>query len=164
MTEATAADLAAAIVARCTQSGLTLATAESCTGGLVAAAITDVPGASAVMERGFVTYSNEAKTELLGVAPELIEEVGAVSAEVAAAMVSGALQRSPADLAVAVTGVAGPDGGTAEKPVGLVHLAAARRDGETAAIERRYGNIGRDGARRAAVVDALRLLDELSRQ
>ena len=113
------------------QSGLKLATAESCTGGLIAAILTEVPGSSDVFERGFVTYSNEAKTELLGVPAELIEKHGAVSEEVARAMASGALGHSRADIAVAVTGVAGPGGGTTAKPVGLVHLAAARRGSVT---------------------------------
>jgi len=106
---------------------LRLALAESCTGGMVAAALTDIAGSSDVVERGFVTYSNEAKAELLGVPMKLIREQGAVSERVAVAMAEGALARSHADLAVAVTGIAGPGGATADKPVGLVHLACARR-------------------------------------
>src|ERR1700761_8344301 len=103
-----------------------IATAESCTGGLIAALLTEIPGSSDVVERGFVTYSNESKRELLGVPAELIARHGAVSAEVARAMALGALGHARADLSVAVTGVAGPGGGTTDKPVGLVHLAAAR--------------------------------------
>ena len=113
---------AAALLAACRAKGLTLATAESCTGGMIAAILTEVPGASDVFERGFVTYSNAAKKEQLGVPAELIATHGAVSKAVAHAMALGALVHSRADLAVAVTGIAGPDGGTAEKPVGLVHL------------------------------------------
>lgn len=114
--------------------GLRIATAESCTGGLIAAACTAVAGSSDWFERGFVTYSNEAKTELLGVEATLIERVGAVSAEVARAMAEGSLRHSPADLAVAVTGIAGPGGATPGKPVGTVWLAIARR-GEPAVAE-----------------------------
>lgn len=141
--------------------GLTIATAESCTGGLIAASLAAVPGASAALERGFVTYSNEAKTEMLGVPADLIAQVGAVSREVALAMVEGALARSPADLAVAVTGIAGPDGGSSEKPVGLVHIAAARRDGKTLHEEMRYGDVGRHEIQARTVADALRLLSQL---
>jgi nicotinamide-nucleotide amidase len=110
---------------------LRLVTAESCTGGMVAAALTDIAGSSDVVERGFVTYSNEAKAELLGVPMKLIRERGAVSEEVAVAMAEGALARSHADLAVSVTGIAGPGGATPGKPVGLVHLACARRGAQT---------------------------------
>src|SRR5688572_511752 len=120
---------AAELLAACREKRLSLATAESCTGGLIAAILTEVPGASDVFERGFVTYSDEAKTEQIGVPAALIEQHGAVSELVAHAMAAGALDCSHADLAVAVTGVAGPGGGTAAKPVGLVHLAAAKRDG-----------------------------------
>jgi nicotinamide-nucleotide amidase len=107
--------------------GVMIATAESCTGGLIAGALTAVAGSSAVVERGFVTYTNQAKSEMLGVPPRLIEEHGAVSEVVARAMAEGALERSPADLTVAVTGIAGPGGGSETKPVGLVHLAVSRR-------------------------------------
>ena len=117
------------LVALLKSKGLMVATAESCTGGLVAAAITDVPGSSAVLDRGFVTYSNEAKSEMTGVPPALIAAHGAVSAEVAAAMAEGALTHSRADIAVAITGIAGPDGGTPEKPVGTVWIAVAGPDG-----------------------------------
>lgn len=138
--------------------GYTIATAESCTGGLIAAALAAVPDASVSLERGFVTYSNEAKTEMLGVPAELIRMHGAVSREVALAMVAGALAHSPADIAVAVTGIAGPDGGTAEKPVGLVHIAAARRGGATLHEEKRFGAIGRHEIQAETVAAAFDLM------
>lgn len=138
-----------------------LATAESCTGGLIAAAITAIPGASAVLERGFVTYSNEAKTEMLGVPAELIERKGAVSQEVALAMVDGALKNSRADIAVAVTGIAGPDGGSEFKPVGLVHIAAARRGGPQLHEEHRFGDLGRQEVQAESAVAALSLVQRL---
>ncbi len=144
--------------------GLTIATAESCTGGLVGAALTAIAGSSDVFERGFITYSNAAKTAMIGVPASLIEVRGAVSAEVAAAMAEGALNASGAGLAVAITGVAGPGGGTAQKPVGLVHLAAVARDGSVNRIERCYDpGLGRAGIRRAAVIDALTMLLDLAR-
>jgi nicotinamide-nucleotide amidase len=115
----------------CRAGKLQLATAESCTGGMIAAALTEIAGSSDVVERGFVTYSNEAKTELLGVPPEIIEENGAVSEPVARAMAEGAIDHSHADIAVSVTGIAGPGGGSAAKPVGTVHIASARRGGAT---------------------------------
>ena len=136
-----------------------LATAESCTGGLVAALLTDVPGSSAAFERGFVTYSNAAKAEMLGVDPALIAAEGAVSAAVARGMASGALAHSRADAAVSITGVAGPGGGTAAKPVGLVHFACARRGGSVVAVERRFGDIGRSAVRLASVAEALGLFE-----
>lgn len=141
--------------------GLKLAAAESCTGGLLTALLTEIPGSSSVVERGFVTYSDAAKTELLGVDPKLIARNGAVSATVALAMAAGALANSPADLAVAVTGVAGPGGGSAEKPVGLVHLCAARRGGAEIQEEHRFGDIGRTEVRVASVAAALALLRRL---
>jgi nicotinamide-nucleotide amidase len=148
---------AAALLKRYETEGLRIVTAESCTGGLVAALLTEVPGSSAVVERGFVTYSNEAKTEMLGVPATLIAEYGAVSEPVARAMAEGALAHSQADVAVAVTGVAGPGGGTATKPVGLVHFAVAQ-DGRTTVLERRYGDLGRALVREKAVEDAIGLL------
>ena len=148
---------AAALLKRYEEQGLRIATAESCTGGLVAALLTEVPGSSAVVERGFVTYSNEAKTEMLGVPADLIAGHGAVSEEVARAMAEGALRRSRADVAVAITGIAGPGGATATKPVGLVHLALAR-GGVTIPLERRYGELGRNIVRGKAIEDALDLL------
>jgi nicotinamide-nucleotide amidase len=149
---------AARLLAEAQARGYTLATAESCTGGLIAATLAAVPGASASLERGFVTYSNEAKSQMLGVPPALIAEHGAVSREVALAMVSGALAHSPADIAVAVTGIAGPGGGTATKPVGLVHIAAARRGGETLHEEKRFGDVGRHEVQAATVAAAFELM------
>lgn len=141
------------------KAGLKAALAESCTGGLVSAALTDVPGSSAVVERGFIVYSNAAKTELLGVPEELIARHGAVSEPVATAMAEGALAASPADVAVAITGVAGP-GGSAAKPEGLVHFACAARGAETVATRRDYGPLGRARVRDESVDQALDLLIE----
>jgi nicotinamide-nucleotide amidase len=138
--------------------GLTIATAESCTGGLIAALLTEVPGASEVLERGFVTYSNAAKSESLGVADALLANHGAVSGPVARAMAEGALAYSRAAIAVSVTGVAGPGGGSTTKPVGLVHLALARRGAETLQKEFRFGDVGRDSVRAQALDAALALL------
>jgi nicotinamide-nucleotide amidase len=140
--------------------GLKLATAESCTGGLVAGALTEIAGSSAVVERGFVTYSNTAKIDMLGIDATLIERHGAVSAEVARAMAEGALARSDADVAVAVTGIAGPSGGSAEKPVGLVHFAVARAGLATVHREERFGDRGRTEIRLAAVRTAMSLARE----
>lgn len=140
------------------EAGLRLASAESCTGGLIAAAFTNVAGSSDVFERGFVTYSNEAKSELLGVGPDLIERHGAVSAEVARAMALGGLEHSPADICVAVTGIAGPGGGSAEKPVGLVFIAAAKRNFECIVEENRFGDSGRARVRELSVTAALELV------
>lgn len=134
--------------------GLLIATVESCTGGLIAAALTEVPGSSATVERGFVTYSNAAKAELVGVDPALIEAHGAVSPEVAAAMARGALARSAADIAVAVTGIAGP-GGSEFKPEGLVCFHVAARAGGEDAARVEFGAIGRSEVRRRTVLRAL---------
>ena len=142
---------------------LMLATAESCTGGLIAGVLTEIAGSSDVVERGFVTYSNEAKTELIGVPAEMIAAHGAVSKEVALAMAAGALTHSRADIAVAVTGVAGPRGGRAAKPVGPVPPAAARRGLPPIHRECRFGEIGRHGIRMATVVVAFEMVDELVR-
>jgi nicotinamide-nucleotide amidase len=136
---------------------LTMATAESCTGGLVAAALTVVPGTSDVLDGGFVTYSNAAKTRMLGVPADLIARHGAVSEQVAAAMAEGAIDRCGVDLAVSVTGVAGPGGGSERKPVGLVWFGAVGPAG-LVTLERRFGDLGRDGVRRAALIQALDLL------
>jgi len=138
--------------------GLKLATAESCTGGLVAGALTEIAGSSDVVDRGFVTYSNEAKRAMLGVPAATLKRHGAVSAETAAAMAKGALKNSLADIAVAITGIAGPGGGSTAKPVGLVYFAAARRGGRQIAHSRRYGKIGRSQVRQRSVAEALRLL------
>ena len=151
--------LAEAVVAASRRSGLMVATAESCTGGLVAGAITAVPGSSEALERGFVTYSNAAKASMLGVAPDLIEVHGAVSEPVARAMAQGAAAMSGAEIAVAVTGVAGPGGGSLEKPVGLVHFAAAGPQGVIHQA-RHFGDIGRDAVRTASVRVALEMLLE----
>lgn len=154
------APVATALLERFRAAGLKLATAESCTGGLIAAVLTEIAGSSDVVDRGFVTYSNAAKSELLGVDPALIEAHGAVSEPVARAMAEGALARSAADRAVAVTGVAGPGGGSAEKPVGLVHLAVAVRGGPTLHRAERYGDRGRAGVRLATVATAFAMLTE----
>jgi len=140
------------LLALCRRNGQRLATAESCTGGLIAARLTDVAGSSDVFERGFVTYSNEAKSEMLGVSVTLLARAGAVSEEVARAMAEGAIARSRADLAVAVTGIAGPGGGTPTKPVGLVHIACARRESWT--VHERHVFRGDRAAVRAATVEA----------
>jgi nicotinamide-nucleotide amidase len=151
---------AAALIRSYADRGWMLATAESCTGGLVAALLTEIPGSSAVVERGFVTYSNEAKIDLLGVMPDLIATHGAVSEAVARAMAEGALARAHAQVAVAITGVAGPGGGTATKPVGLVHFGVAIAGGAARHVERRYGDLGRAAVRLNAVADAIGLLEE----
>ena len=150
--------LAQAVLDACRARNWKLASAESCTGGLVVGALTAIGGSSDVVERGFVTYSNEAKSELLGVAPEIIAEHGAVSAETAAAMAQGALARAPVDLVVSVTGIAGPGGATPTKPVGLVLFGLARRDG-ICRTERRVFPGDRTAVRQAALEMALQLLD-----
>jgi nicotinamide-nucleotide amidase len=155
-------DLAQRIVTGSAAGGLMVATAESCTGGLIAGALTEIPGSSAVVDRGFVTYTNAAKNEMLGVQQHTLATFGAVSKETALQMVHGALIRSRADLAVAVTGIAGPGGGSAGKPVGLVHLAARSRTGKLIHREMRYGEIGREQVRLATVATALEMLLELT--
>ena len=149
--------LARKVVEAATARGRAIATAESCTGGLVSGALTAVAGSSAVVERGFVTYSNAAKAELLGVPAELIDRHGAVSEPVARAMAEGALVHSAAAVSVAVTGIAGPGGGSPDKPVGLVHFAAAGPGG-LVHVEHRFGDIGREAVRLASVGVALDLL------
>ena len=143
----------------CRDRGLKLATAESCTGGLISALLTEIPGSSAVLERGFVVYSNDAKQEMLGVSEDVLVAHGAVSEPTARAMALGALAHSSADIAVSVTGIAGPDGGSPAKPVGLVHFACARRDGPIKAAEKRFGAQSRDAIRMASVEMALDLLE-----
>lgn len=155
-------DIAQRIIADFSASGFMVATAESCTGGLIAGALTDIAGSSAVVDRGFVTYTNEAKMDLLGVLPETLRVFGAVSRETALQMVHGALFRSRADCAVAVTGIAGPGGGSVDKPVGLVHLAAQSRRGTILHREMRYGDIGRTAVRLATVRTALQMLTEIN--
>lgn len=132
--------------------------AESCTGGLITGLLTEIPGSSDALERGFVTYSNASKIEMLGVSEALIRDHGAVSEPVARAMAEGAVRRSAAQLAVAVTGVAGPGGGSEEKPVGLVHIAAAREGRATSHERHLFGDIGRHEIRMASVQTALELL------
>ena len=149
--------LARRVVETAAARGLMIAAAESCTGGLVTGALTAVAGSSAVVERGFVTYSNAAKAELLGVPAELIDRHGAVSEPVARAMAEGALVHSAAAVSVAVTGIAGPGGGSPDKPVGLVHFAAAGPGG-LVHVEHRFGDIGREAVRLASVGVALDLL------
>lgn len=150
----------------CRKHDFTVTTAESCTGGLVAAYLTHIAGASDIVERGFVTYSNASKVELLGVDAQIVEEHGAVSRQTVLAMAAGALWRSHASLAVAITGIAGPGGGSDEKPVGLVHFAIARRvsvseqqlDFKALHHEERFGDIGRSEVREEAVAFALKML------
>jgi nicotinamide-nucleotide amidase len=155
--EAETLTLAQSVLDACRARGWHVATAESCTGGLVAGALTAIAGSSDVVERGFVTYSNEAKSELLGVPPETIAAHGAVSSETAAAMAEGAVARAPVDLAISVAGVAGPGGGSATKPVGLVIFGLARRDG-LCRTERRIFDGDRSAVRQAALQVALGLL------
>ena len=140
--------------------GLTIATAESCTGGLVAGLLTEIPGSSDVLDRGYVTYSNQAKEELLGVPRHILKTYGAVSAETARAMADGALKQSRVDITVAVTGIAGPGGGTEDKPVGLVHFAAPCSDG-VIHRECRFGDVGRKEIRLKSVDAALEMLEAL---
>lgn len=149
---------AEALLAAARDKKLRLATAESCTGGLIAGALTEIAGSSDVFERGFVTYSNEAKFDLLGVPATLVAAEGAVSLATAEAMARGAVARSNADIAVAVSGVAGPGGGSADKPVGLVCFGTAQKGGPTHAEDKRFGDIGRGGVRLDAVRHALFLL------
>lgn len=162
MTDNAIRDAAARVLDACRARRLKIATAESCTGGLVAGALTEIPGSSDVFDQGFVTYSNAAKLRMLGVAAVILERHGAVSRETAEAMAKGALAMSGADLAVAVTGIAGPGGGSAQKPVGLVHFAAAARDGKRVHREKRYGDIGRSAVRKEAVAEALAILELLA--
>jgi len=142
--------------------GKRIAVAESCTGGLVSAALTEIAGSSDVFEAGIVTYSNEAKMALVGVSIDVLDTCGAVSVATAWARAQGALARTGADTAVAITGIAGPGGGTADKPVGLVHFAGANRGGRIIARERRFGDLGRAEIRRRSVLEALAILKELA--
>ncbi|MDT6938723.1 CinA family protein [Brucella pseudogrignonensis] len=144
----------------CRKHSIMIVTAESCTGGLIAAALTDIAGSSDVVDRGFVTYSNEAKNEMIRVPMELINQVGAVSKEVAIAMAEGALANSRAGISIAVTGIAGPGGGSVEKPVGLVHIASARKGFATKHKECRFGEKSREDIRQETVISALALVLE----
>ena len=150
--------LARQVVAHCITRQWHLATAESCTGGLIAGALTDISGSSAVVDRGFVTYSNQAKIDMLAVKVETLDAQGAVSEDTARQMAAGALAHSRADFAVAVTGIAGPGGGSTDKPVGLVHIAVAARSGTVAHARMLYGDLGRDAVRLATVSTALSML------
>jgi nicotinamide-nucleotide amidase len=147
----------------CRDKRLKLATAESCTGGLVIGVLTEIAGSSDVVERGFVTYSGEAKQAMLGVPQAMLKQFGEVSRETAQAMATGALAHSLAALAVSVTGIAGPGGGSTAKPVGLVHFAAANSAGQLTHIERRFGDIGRSAVRQQSVLQALLMLRDLAR-
>ncbi len=151
---------AEALLARCRDKGLMIASAESCTGGLIAGLFTEIAGSSDVFERGFVTYSNAAKSDLLGVPEVLLQQYGAVSPQVAAAMARGALENSRAGLSVAVTGIAGPGGGSAEKPVGLVCLAARVETGGMVEETCRFGDRGRSAVREATLFAALQLMNK----
>jgi nicotinamide-nucleotide amidase len=151
------------LLALCRARGLKIATAESCTGGLVAAALTEIAGSSDVVDCGFVTYSDAAKRKMLGVPAATLSRHGAVSAETATAMAKGALKKSQADISVAITGIAGPGGGSKQKPVGLVYFAAASGDGRRLARIRRFGDISRTRVRLRSVAEALSLLEMLAK-
>lgn len=155
------AEKAKAAIEALKASKLTVATAESCSGGLVAGALTSISGSSEVVYGGFITYANTAKSTMIGVPARLIRDYGAVSAQVARAMADGARSKGRVDLAIAVTGVAGPTGGTDKKPVGLVYIACATHEG-TRVIERRFGDTGRDGIREGSVLAALDLIVEVA--
>jgi len=155
---------ARALLALCKARKLKLVAAESCTGGLLAATLTEIPGSSDVVDRGFVTYSNASKHEMLGVPLRTLEKFGAVSRETALAMSKGALARSAADLTVAITGIAGPGGGSKHKPVGLVHIAAAARGGARIHRECKFGDIGRPKVREKSVLQAFAMLNELAKK
>jgi nicotinamide-nucleotide amidase len=163
MTGSDARSIARTLLDLCRSRRLMIATAESCTGGLVAGTLTDIPGSSDVIDRAFVTYSNDAKRAMLGVNATTLATFGAVSKETATQMAVGALERAGVDLAVSITGIAGPGGATPGKPVGLVHFAAAARDGRIIHRECRFGAIGRTAVRLRSVVEALRMLMELAR-
>jgi nicotinamide-nucleotide amidase len=154
-------EMAAKVIDANRAAGLRVAVAESCTGGLVSAALTEIPGSSDVFEAGWVTYANESKVSLLGVSQDVLETFGAVSVAVAWGMAQAAIKRSNADVSVAITGIAGPGGGTAQKPVGTVVFARARRDGnpeEVMADRKDFGDLGRGGVRLQAALCALELL------
>jgi nicotinamide-nucleotide amidase len=150
------------LLAICTRKNLTIATAESCTGGLVAGTLTEVPGVSSMLDRGFVTYSNQAKQDMLGVPENILKQYGAVSRETAEAMAKGALAYAPVDLTIAVTGIAGPTGDEGGKPVGLVHFAAASRSGLLVHSEQRFGNPGRAEIRKRSVLQSFVMLHDLA--
>lgn len=150
------------LLALCKTHGLKIATAESCTGGLLSATLTEIPGSSEVVDRGFVTYSDESKRQMLGVPPALLKRHGAVSRETAQAMAKGALARSGVHITIAITGIAGPGGGSKAKPVGLVHIAAATRGGRLLHRACKFGDIGRSRVREKSVLQALAMLKALA--
>ena len=162
MAEKDLLDAANALLEICKTKKLTLATAESCTGGLVAATISEIAGSSLVLDRGFVTYSNAAKQQMLGVTPATIDVYGAVSRECAEEMAKGALAHASIDLAISITGIAGPTGAVPGKPIGLVFFCAASRSGRVIAHDRKYGDIGRGNVRHQSVLQALAMLQELA--
>ena len=162
MAEKDPLDAANALLEICKTKKLTLATAESCTGGLVAATISEIAGSSLVLDRGFVTYSNAAKQQMLGVTPATIDVYGAVSGECAEEMAKGALAHASVDLAISITGIAGPTGAVPGKPIGLVFFCAASRSGRIVAHDRKYGDIGRANVRHQSVLQALAMLQELA--
>jgi nicotinamide-nucleotide amidase len=164
MTGAELFEAASEVLALCGRHRFRLVTAESCTGGMIAAAFTTTSGASTVFDRGYVTYSNRAKIDDIGVPAALIDDYGAVSEQVARAMAAGAIRAAGVDIGLAVTGVAGPTGGTPQKPVGLVHIAAAHKDGKILHRECRYGQIGRGEVRRLSALATLALAKELLSQ
>jgi nicotinamide-nucleotide amidase len=157
-------DLATKIISHCSKEGYKLALAESCTGGLISAALTEIPGSSAVVDRGCVTYSNGAKMDLLGVDRQTLAVEGAVSEDTAREMVTGILRTRGVEAAVAVTGIAGPGGGSKDKPVGRVHIAAARIGYDTVHKKCSFGDIGRSEVREATVVTALKMLNQIVRK
>ena len=156
-------ELARQVVSLCVEKNVMIATAESCTGGLVAGCITEIPGASKVLERGFITYSDQAKIEMLGVMSITLRQYGAVSKDVALEMAHGAMSRSEAGISVSITGIAGPDGGSTGKPVGLVHFGGRHYKGAMIHREMNYGDIGRHNVRMAAVETALEMIIELAK-
>jgi nicotinamide-nucleotide amidase len=156
-------ELAEEVVRLCIEKNVMIATAESCTGGLVAAAVTEIPGASQVLERGFITYSDKAKTEMLGVMSITLRQHGAVSKDVALEMAHGAMARSEAGISVSVTGIAGPGGGSTGKPVGLVHFGGRHYKGAMIHREVNFGDIGRHQIRMRAVETALEMIIELAK-
>jgi nicotinamide-nucleotide amidase len=164
MFESEISEAAKALLQTCHDKKLTVATAESCTGGLVAAAISEISGSSLVLDRGFVTYSNMAKQQMIGVTPATIEFYGAVSKECAEEMAKGALAHASVSLAVSITGIAGPTGAVPGKPIGLVYFCAASRSGRVIARDCRYGDIGRSEVRRKSVLQALSMLRELAKK
>jgi nicotinamide-nucleotide amidase len=162
MAEKDLLDAANALLEICKTKKLTLATAESCTGGLVAATISEIAGSSLVLDRGFVTYSNAAKQQMLGVTPATIDVYGAVSQECAEEMAKGALAHASVDLAISITGIAGPTGAVPGKPIGLVFFCAASRSGRVIGHDRKYGDIGRRNVRHQSVLQAIAMLQELA--